>query len=68
MELTIKSWNESSAVYSFVEFKLNDTLIADFMPNKKQLLIYDTNVVYTKKCASLSSAINQVVKFHKKNL
>ena len=67
MELTIKSWNESSAVYSFVEFQLNGTLIADFMPNKKQLMIYDTNAVYTKKCASLGSAINQVVKFHKKN-
>jgi hypothetical protein len=67
MELRIKSWNESSAVYSFVEFQLNGTLIADFMPNKKQLMIYDTDSVYTKKCASVVSAINQVVKFHKKN-
>lgn len=67
MELRIKSWNESSAVYSFVEFQLNGTLIADFMPNKKQLLIYDTDSVHTVKCASVVSAINKVVKFHKKN-
>lgn len=67
MELRIKSQCDTSKLYRFFEFQLNENLVADFFPGQKKLFIFDVEKVYEKKCASLQSAISQVVKFHKKN-
>jgi hypothetical protein len=63
----INTYN-SGTPQCFTEFKSNDTLLADFCPGTKMLLIYQYDSVKQIPCRTITSAISKVVKFHKKKL